>query len=306
MDALPSPGTVQVHTHSVALASFASQWSADPGPLIAAAIALALFTHGFIRLRRRGRRDHASWDRAALFGLGVAVSVIPLVSPIDPLSDDYLLSVHMFEHVALGDAGPALMVCAVRGPLLVFMLPGIVLRPLARSARIRSGLGYLTRPRVSLAAWVFVMGAWHLPWVYDYAVAHQTVHDLEHLSFAIVGVLVWIQLIDPARHGRLRVPQRLLFALALFVFGQVLADVLLLSLTPLYPHYADQPIRVMGVSPLLDQRLAGFVMMIEQALSLGTCALVLHLSTRRHTAVARPSEATPGRPAEKPTGRVIL
>ena len=85
------------------------------------------------------------------------------------------------------------------------------------------------------------MAAWHLPWVYDYAVAHQTVHDLEHLSFAIVGVLVWIQLIDPARHGRLRVPQRLLFALALFVFGQVLADVLLLTLTPLYPHYADHP-----------------------------------------------------------------
>ena len=293
-----------MHTRSVALSSFASQWSADPGPLIAAAIALALFTHGFIRLRRRGRRDHAGWDRALLFGLGVAVSVVPLVSPIDPLSDDYLLSVHMFEHVALGDAGPALMVCAVRGPLLVFMLPGLVLRPLARSARIRGGLGYLTRPRVSLAAWVVVMAAWHLPWVYDYAVAHQTVHDLEHLSFAIVGVLVWIQLVDPARHGRLRVPQRLLFALALFVFGQVLADVLLLTLTPLYPHYADQPLRVMGISPLLDQRLAGFVMMTEQALSLGTFALVLHLSSRLRPAVARAHEATPGRHTASETNRM--
>jgi cytochrome c oxidase assembly factor CtaG len=110
--------------HSVALSSFASQWSADPGPPIAAAIAVALFTQGFVRLRRRGRRDHASWDRPLLFGLGVAVSVIPLVSPIDPLSDDYLLSVHMLEHVLLGDAGPALMVCALRGPLLVFVLPG--------------------------------------------------------------------------------------------------------------------------------------------------------------------------------------
>ncbi len=228
-----------------------------------------------------------------MFGLGVAVSVVPLVSPIDPLSDDYLLSVHMFEHVALGDAGPALMVCAVRGPLLVFMLPGLVLRPLARSARIRGGFGYLTRPRVSLAAWVVVLAAWHVPWVYDYAVAHQTVHDLEHLSFAVVGVLVWIQLVDPARHGRLRVPQRLLFALALFVFGQVLADVLLLTLTPLYPHYANQPLRVMGISPLLDQRLAGFVMMTEQALSLGTFALVLHLSSRPRPAVARAHEATP-------------
>jgi cytochrome c oxidase assembly factor CtaG len=265
-----------MHEHSVALSSFASQWSADPGPLIAAAIAVALFTQGFIRLRRRGRRDHASWDRPLLFGLGVAVSVVPLVSPIDPLSDDYLLSVHMLEHVLLGDAGPALMVCAVRGPLLVFLLPGFLLRPLAHSASVRDVLGFLVRPRVSLMAWVLVMASWHVPAVYDYAASHQLVHDLEHLSFAVVGVLVWTQLIDPARHGRLRVPQRLLYALALFVFGQVLADVLILTFTPLYAHYADQSARVGGISPLTDQRLAGFVMMTEQAITLGAFAFLIY------------------------------
>ena len=42
----------------------------------------------------------------------------------------------------------------------------------------------------------------------------------------------------------------------------------------------------MGISPLLDQRLAGFVMMTERALSLGTFALVLHLSSRPRPAVA--------------------
>jgi cytochrome c oxidase assembly factor CtaG len=282
-----------MHEHSVALSSFASEWSADPGPLIAAAIAVALFTQGFIRLRRRGRRDHASWDRPLLFGLGVAISVIPLVSPIDPLSDDYLLSVHMFEHVLLGDAGPALMVCAVRGPLLVFLLPGFLLRPFARSAGVRGLLGYLLRPRVSLMAWVVVMASWHVPAVYDYAASHQLVHDLEHLSFAIVGVLVWTQLIDPARHGRLRVPQRLLYALALFVFGQVLADVLILTFTPLYAHYADQPVRVGGISPLTDQRLAGFVMMIEQAITLGTFAFLLYNRARSPAAIPQaPRSAT--------------
>jgi cytochrome c oxidase assembly factor CtaG len=277
-----------MHDHSVPLSSFASQWTAAPGPLIAAAIALALFGQGFVRLRRRGRPDLAPWSRALLFGLGVAVSVAPLVSPIDPLSDDYLLSVHMLEHVLLGDAGPALMVCAVRGPLLVFMLPPLVLAPLARTAAIRHGLSVLVRPRLSLLLWVVVMASWHIPRVYDFAVEHETVHDLEHLSFAIVGVLVWVQLIDPTRRGRLSVPQRLLFALVLFALGQVLADVLILTFTPLYPHYADQPARVMGISALTDQRLAGFVMMIEQAITLGTCALILYRripakqASRRH------------------------
>jgi putative membrane protein len=280
-----------VTRHSVALSSFAGQWSADPGPIILALVALALFTQGFVRLRRRGRADLASWDRAALFVAGVAVSVLPLVSPIDPLSDDYLLSVHMFEHVMLGDAGPALMVCAVRGPLSVFLLPGPILRPLARSRRLRTALAHLLRPRVSLAAWVVVMGAWHIPRIYDFAAGNQAVHDLEHLSFAVVGVLIWTQLIDPARHGRLSVPQRLVFALAVFACGQVLADVLILTLVPLYAHYADQPARVMGISPLADQRLAGIVMMVEQAISLGTCSALLVVRRRRASVAADPAPA---------------
>jgi hypothetical protein len=32
----------------------------------------------------------------------------------------------------------------------------------------------------------------------------------------------------------------------------------------------------MGISPLTDQRLAGFVMMGEQAITLGTCAFILY------------------------------
>jgi putative membrane protein len=265
-----------VHDHAVALSSFASDWTPDPIPIAIALVALVLFGQAFLRLRRRGRRDHAPWTRAILFVAGIAVSVVPLVSPIDPLSDDYLLSVHMLEHVLIGDTGPALIVCALRGPLLVFMLPPAVLAPLARSQAVRGGLGWLTRPRVSLLAWAIVMASWHVPRVYDFAVEHQTVHDLEHLSFAIVGVLVWMQLIDPTRHGRLRVSQRLLFALVIFALGQLLADVFILTFRPLYSHYADQPARVMGIAPLTDQRIAGFVMMGEQAITLGTCALLLY------------------------------
>lgn len=265
-----------MHEYTVPLSSFASGWSAAPGPLVAAAVALVLFAQAFVRLRRRGRADHASFGRALMFGSGVALSVIPLVSPIDPLSDDYLLSVHMLEHVLLGDAGPALMVCALRGPLLLFLLPRFLLLPLGRSAAVRRGAGLLVRPGVSLGLWAAVMAGWHVPAVYDFAAEHQTVHDLEHLSFAIAGTLVWVQLIDPARRGRPRIPHRLLLALALFAFGQVLADVLILAFTPLYPHYAGQPARVAGLSPLTDQRLAGFVMTVEQAITLGTCSFLLY------------------------------
>lgn len=277
--------------HDVPLSSFASSWTLAAGPIAAALVALALFTQAFLRLRRRGREDHAPWSRAILFAAGVGISILPLVSPIDVLSDRYLLSVHMCEHLMLGDAGPALMVCAVRGPLAVFLIPGYLLGPLARTAWVRRVVGFLLRPRVTLAVWVTAMACWHIPAAYDYTLTHQSVHDLEHLTFAIAGVLVWTQLIDPMRHNRLSVPQRLLFALSVFVFGQLLGDVLIFTFHPLYASYANQSVRVMGLSPLLDQRLAGFAMMLEQAVTLGTCSLLLYTRLARPRAFAHTEAA---------------
>jgi putative membrane protein len=268
-------------TYNIPLSQFASSWTLEAGPLAAAALALTLFAQAFIRLRRRGRTDHASWDRALLFVLGVAVSVFPLVSPIDVIGDRYLISAHMVEHVMLGDAGPALMVCAVRGPLAVFLLPNYLLRPLGHSAGVRRLSGVLLRPQVTVAAWVIVMGLWHIPAAYDYTLTHQTVHDLEHLSFAFVGTLLWVQLIDPTGRHRLSTLHKLLVALAVFGFGQILADALIFPLRPLYPSYADQPARVLGLSPVLDQQLAGFVMTFEQSISLGICCAFLVRSLRR-------------------------
>ena len=42
----------------------------------------------------------------ALFALGLACGVLPLVSPLDELGDRYLLSAHMLQHMLIGDAAP--------------------------------------------------------------------------------------------------------------------------------------------------------------------------------------------------------
>ena len=49
----------------------------------------------------------------------------------------------------------------------------------------------------------------------------------------------------------------------------MLADVLIFSFVPLYPAYAAQDERLLGFSPLRDQRSAGVVMMLEQLLRSG-------------------------------------
>jgi putative copper resistance protein D len=256
------------------VSGLAAAW--NPAPLVVgpAVVALVLFLHGLLRLRRRGRSDLAGFGRAALFAAGLACATLPLVSPLDAAGDHTLLSAHMAEHMMLGDAAPALLVLAVRGPLLVFVVPAAVLRACARVSPLRAALGFLFRPGVSLCVWAAAFAAWHLPASYDFALRRSLVHDLEHASFLLAGLLVWAQLVDPARHDRLSPAQRLAFAGALFGLGQLLGDALLLS-HPLYPAYAAVSGRPFGWTALQDQQAAGLVMMAEQLLTLGTCAFLL-------------------------------
>jgi cytochrome c oxidase assembly factor CtaG len=246
-------------------------WEAPPAVLVPAAIAVALFVQAFVRLRARGRTDHASWARAALFGAGVAVGVLALVSPIDTIGEDDLLSVHMVQHVLLGDLAAAVCIVAVRGPLLFFLLPAPVLAPLARSARLRSVLGFLTRPRVAFALWAANLAVWHVPAIYDAALSRPALHDFEHACWLLSGVLVWTLLVDPAGHRRLTTGGRLALAACVFAAGQVLTDVLVFSFHALYSAYGG----AYGISAVTDQRLAGVAMMVEQLLTLGTLAAVL-------------------------------
>ncbi len=240
-------------------------------PVIAAAVAALLFLQAVVRLRRRGRPDLAGWDRVALFATGLGVTLFALIGPLDDLADTKLLSAHMTQHVLIGDLGPALMIAAVRGPLLVFFLPAAVLAPLARNARVRAVLGTLLRPRVAFTLWAANLAIWHIPYVYDLALAHQNLHNFEHVCWVFCGMLVWTLLIDPGSHRRLTVGGRVALAASMFAAGMILSDVLVFTFTPLYPFYHG----AYGISALLDQQLAGIVMTVEQLLTLGICVALL-------------------------------
>jgi cytochrome c oxidase assembly factor CtaG len=255
-------------------------WSFDPLVLVLAAVSLAFFVSGWRRLRRR-RPELAPWSRLALFVAGVAVVVVGLVSPLDAIAEEYLQSAHMLQHVLIADLGIVLALLAVRGPLSMFFLPRDLLAPLARARPLRRTLSFLLRPRVAVPLWLTVLVLWHIPAMYDAALRHPAVHRAEHLSFVVVGALVWTLLIDPARHGRLTLNERLGLAVVLFWIGQVLAYPFVFGFEPYYDVYVDQPHRLFGLSPLADQKLAGLVMMVEQAATLGVAIVILLLLARR-------------------------
>ena len=266
-------------------------WSFQPLVLGAAAVAVAFFLHGWVRLHRR-RSELAPWTRIPLFVAGIVVSVLAIVSPIDPIGEDYLQSVHMLQHVLLADLGVVLCVLAVRGPLVVFLLPRDLLVPLARMQWLRRFLRFLLRPWISYAVWVVVLVLWHVPRVYEAALHHALVHDVMHASFVLGGVLIWTQIVDPARHRRLTLAERLGYAAVVFWTGQAMAYVILFDPTALFSTYRHQPDRLLGISALTDQKLAGVVMMVEQVLTVGIAFLVLLGKLRRERAVEAAARGT--------------
>ena len=121
------------------------------------------------------------------------------------------------------------MVVAVRGPLLVFLLPAAVLGPLARAPRVRASsvaaaaarrLRALGREPRRLARPVALRRGAPAP-------------RAARLRARVLGdspaSLVWTLLIDPGSHGRLTVGGRVALAAAMFASGQVLTDVLVFS-----------------------------------------------------------------------------
>lgn len=223
------------------------------GIVLAAVVMLALPLRAVLSLRRRGRVDLAPWSRAALAALGAGIWLGALTVLDEPA--DSWLSMHMLQHVLIGDVVPLLLVLAVRGPLVVRVLP---FRAVGRLTRL------LVRPWVALAFWAAALGLWHVPALYDAALGNEWLHAFEHGTFFAAGLLVWSVLLDPAQRGLLPGWRRCGYALALLAASGALGNVLVLSYRPLYPAYDN----------LRDQDIAALVMMVEQALTFGGVALL--------------------------------
>lgn len=268
-------------------------WRLEPLPLVLSAVSLALVLSAVVRLRRRGRGDLAPWWRFGVFAAAVALVCVVLFSPIDAIGENELLSVHMLQHVVLGDLAPALAIVALRGPLLFFVLPAVVLGVLARTAWVRSLFAFLAFPVTSYLVWVSALAFWHLPPAYELAVGNPLAHDLEHLSFLVGGGLIWFQLVDPARRRVLSTNGRLFFLLLVFAAGQALGITLVAQPDPIYASYDHLHEGRFGLTPEADQDYAGIVMMGEQIVTLGICAAVL---VRLHMREIAPSPETERHP----------
>jgi putative membrane protein len=229
-------------------------WNADPSVVAGIAVLGAAYG-GALLLRRRLDPEACVVPHQVLsFGGALAVLFVALTGPIHDLSDYYLFSAHMVQHMLLAFAMP---------PLLLHGTPAWMVRPLLRDpALLRLGR-WLTRPSGSFATFNAVLVAWHLPPLYNLAMEQHPVHIVEHLMIMAASVILWWPLLSPLPElPRAPYPVQMLY---LFVVGMPMVVVsIFISMADgiLYPFYARAPRVLEALTPRADQHLGGLIMWV--------------------------------------------
>ncbi|OGP86631.1 MAG: hypothetical protein A2Y95_04380 [Deltaproteobacteria bacterium RBG_13_65_10] len=228
------------------------RWSIHPSIPIGLTILAGAYALAAGPLRRR--YGWSEWPPDALqvatFSLGLLVFFLALTGPIHDLSDSYLFTAHMVQH---------LIITLIAPPLILLGTPDWMIRPILRR-RILGGLARtLTRAPVAFLVYNLTLAFWHLPALYNETLLLLRVHILEHLLFIVTAFLVWWPVLSPVPEMRLRVPMQVLYLVLLTLPMKALGALLTMADDVLYPAYALAP-RVFGLGAFEDQKLGGVLM----------------------------------------------
>ena len=233
-------------------------WDFKPSVVIGCCALLALYPY---LTRSRPTR------RAVCWLTGVLLIFIALCSPIDELADTYLFSVHMAKHILFVLIVPALLLIA---------LPSTALERILKRNSLRRTERLLRRPAIAWLAGIGPMLFWHIPTLFNAALANEPLHIVEHVSLLIGGTIYWWPLLSPLPQSRLRpVPEA-----SAYLFTSCLACTFIgiaITFAPnlLYPAYAHPPgangilstIRNRwGISAPMDQQIGGLLMWVPGCL----------------------------------------
>jgi len=191
------------------------------------------------------------------FFSGLLVIFASLNGPLHDLSDYYLFSAHMVQHLLLSLAVP---------PLLLVGTPGWLLRPLIGNRFIGAIARAITKPLRCFIIFNVVITVWHLPPMYNTAMAYHPVHIVQHLTLMAASVLMWWPFLSPLPElPRLAYPGQMLYCFLMVIPMSIVAIYIAMADHVLYPAYSIAP-RVWDITPLSDQQIGGLIMWVPGGL----------------------------------------
>ena len=228
-------------------------WPWNPISLIGVIILCLLYGFGIRQAHKSGKQDAPLKKiRIVAFVTAVALMIVVFLTPLDTIARTQLFSAHMLQAVTLTTF------CA---PLLLFAFPVWLLQPLLERPFVRPVAQVLTQPVVASIIFNITFLTWHLPGLFHFALLHNTIYNLELLTFLLTALLNWWPLLGSVREfHNMTYPKQMLYA---FLDGQPLdiyAFLLVFSGVVIYPFYAIPP--QLGISAFADQAVGGALLLL--------------------------------------------
>jgi putative membrane protein len=210
------------------------------------------------------------------FYLGLGLIYIAVGSPIDSIGEQFLFSVHMFQHMLLMFFVPVLLYNGLPG----WLCDGI----LRLSPGFRKVWRFLTHPVFAGLFIVVNYGVWHIPWVYEAALRDKTIHIMEHaFMFGTAFLMFWGLMSRSKLVPQSSYPTKMLTIFLVTIGFMPVFGMLAFSGQVLYPTYEWAP-RIVNISPLEDQVLGAVIMkVIGMIFGLGGLGLNFYLWAREQT-----------------------
>jgi putative membrane protein len=222
-------------------------WTADPSVVIGVGLLSAAYAWA------ARRPDGPSQRQRLCFAAGVLSLLLALTGPLHDLSDYYLFTAHMGQHLVLMLVFP---------PLLLLSVTPSMVRPLLRPRWVMQVAREVTKPAIAFGLCNAVFAVWHLPPFYDLALRNHNVHVFEHLLFISTALLLWWPLLSPLPELP-AIPHagQLLYLFLQVLPGSLIGGLIANSSRALYPFYAAAP-RITWMSAVQDQQLGAIVMWV--------------------------------------------
>ncbi|MBI4219478.1 MAG: cytochrome c oxidase assembly protein [Chloroflexi bacterium] len=258
-------------------------WTFDPIGILGPLVFSYLYFNG-LRKWPYGSHPVRTWQRVS-FALGQLLLFVSLVSPIDPLADQYFF-MHQIQHLLLRVAAPVLILLgAPLTPVLRGLPEGAlqeIVKPVAGSKRMRRFYRLITHPLVALGFFIGALWVWQAEPLQNLVVRNTGVHLLMHFTMFSSAMLYWWLVIDPMPHrSRVHYGLRVLYVAITIVPNTVLGAMLVFAKVPLYAAYGEAG-HIWPVSALNDQVIGGLILWLPPEMMSVTVAGIIFVMWFMH------------------------
>ncbi|QDU49149.1 cytochrome c oxidase assembly protein [Gimesia panareensis] len=202
-----------------------------------------------------------SGKQIACFALSMLSLAVAYVSPIGVLSDGYLFSAHVIQHLIL------LLIVPL---LLLLSLPGSAMEKLFENPLLNRMGHVLAVPFLGWLSGLGVMWFWHIPSFCSASTESYSLGIFRDATFLLAGLAFWWPIFSPVKRFHLPSAQAVLYLFSACLGCTLLGIYITFTVISVCPAFANPVDRLgilnmlydQGMTPAADQKLGGLLMWV--------------------------------------------